>query len=632
MSESANNFTYRAFISYSHRDKAWADWLHKALETYRVPSRLVGKETTHGTIPRRLHPVFRDRDELSSSPELGSKINAALAQSANLIVICSPASATSRWVNEEVLAWKRMGRAERIFCLIVDGEPDASDLSGREAEECFCPALRYQYDADGQRGARNEPIAADARPGKDGKPNAKLKLIAGMLDVGFDQLKQREQQRRVRRMTAITSIALAVMAVTIVLAAYALVSRHRAVIAQHQAQVAQQAAQRRQKQAEGLIDFMLGDLTYKLAAESHLDIMQDVDDKAMAYFDSLPPTDVNDTALVHRAETLEKIGGNRMQQGNLTGALEAFRASTAISSRLANAAPGDVARHVAWSRTLTWIGMAYQIQLKLADANDAYARARVALQPALQAAPGNLDLLQQLSYVDNNEGQVLQARGDPEAARRDYESMLQAARKLIAANPADIAYGQIIIKAHENLADQALQRGDLATAIARYHAALAAATATLDKNPHDNYGRDAVADAIAEFHDALPWVGGAEPVTWHLDRAIGMAQGIVKSDPGNADFQRDLGKLSLELARVERIGGDLRAAAALNARSLKIFANLAKADATNREWPQSYASALIEQAAQARAQGDANGAAAAAQYALGILKPLLAQNPDEREI
>jgi hypothetical protein len=137
---SVARFTYRAFISYSHRDKAWADWLHKALETYRVPSRLVGTTTAHGEIPRRLNPVFRDREELSSSPELGTKINEALAQSENLIVLCSRGSATSRWVNEEVLAYKRMGRAGRIFCLIVDGEPNATDLPGREDEECFCPA------------------------------------------------------------------------------------------------------------------------------------------------------------------------------------------------------------------------------------------------------------------------------------------------------------------------------------------------------------------------------------------------------------------------------------------------------------------------------------------------------------
>ncbi|MDE2498059.1 MAG: toll/interleukin-1 receptor domain-containing protein, partial [Xanthomonadaceae bacterium] len=135
--------SYRAFISYSHADKAWGDWLHKALETYRVPSRLVGKQSKVGTIPPRLNPVFRDREELSSSPELGSKINEALARSENLVVICSPASATSRWVNEEVLTYKRMGRGGRIFCLIVEGEPNATDLPGREAEECFCPALRF---------------------------------------------------------------------------------------------------------------------------------------------------------------------------------------------------------------------------------------------------------------------------------------------------------------------------------------------------------------------------------------------------------------------------------------------------------------------------------------------------------
>ena len=51
-------FKYRAFISYSHADRRWAEWLHKALETYRVPSRLVGRETPAGVIPRSLAPIF----------------------------------------------------------------------------------------------------------------------------------------------------------------------------------------------------------------------------------------------------------------------------------------------------------------------------------------------------------------------------------------------------------------------------------------------------------------------------------------------------------------------------------------------------------------------------------------------
>ena len=86
---------YRAFISYSHQDKSWADWLHKALETYAIPRKLVGQSTAAGVIPKRLAPIFRDRDELASAHDLGGKVNAALAQSANLIVICSPRASGS---------------------------------------------------------------------------------------------------------------------------------------------------------------------------------------------------------------------------------------------------------------------------------------------------------------------------------------------------------------------------------------------------------------------------------------------------------------------------------------------------------------------------------------------------------
>jgi eukaryotic-like serine/threonine-protein kinase len=81
---------YWAFISYSQRDEKWARWLHRAIEGYRVPARLVGKPTRSGVVPKRLFPVFRDRDELSTSPDLGGSIVESLTQSRFLIVICSP--------------------------------------------------------------------------------------------------------------------------------------------------------------------------------------------------------------------------------------------------------------------------------------------------------------------------------------------------------------------------------------------------------------------------------------------------------------------------------------------------------------------------------------------------------------
>jgi tetratricopeptide (TPR) repeat protein len=220
---------YRAFISYSHRDARWAAWLHTALETYRPPKPLVGKVTERGAVPKRLTPIFKDREELPSAVDLGGLVNAALADSACQIVICSPNSAKSRWVNEEILAFKRLGRENQIFSLIIAGEPNATDMPGREEEECFPPALRFKVGMDGAlSGVRTEPIAADARPGKDGKHRAALKLAAGLLGVGFDTLRQREQQRRNRRLFAFSCAAMAGMVVTSGLAAFALVQRDRA--------------------------------------------------------------------------------------------------------------------------------------------------------------------------------------------------------------------------------------------------------------------------------------------------------------------------------------------------------------------------------------------------------------------
>jgi hypothetical protein len=56
---------FRAFLSYSHADKAWAKWLHRALEAYRIDKDLVGRETTVGPVPKSLRPRAVQRSVLS---------------------------------------------------------------------------------------------------------------------------------------------------------------------------------------------------------------------------------------------------------------------------------------------------------------------------------------------------------------------------------------------------------------------------------------------------------------------------------------------------------------------------------------------------------------------------------------
>ena len=105
---------YWAFVSYAREDERWAASVHRSIERYRVPKPLVGRPAAGSPIPSSLRPVFRDRDELSSSSDLGKRLDDALRASRFLIVVCSPRAARSQWVNEEILRFKKLGREDRI--------------------------------------------------------------------------------------------------------------------------------------------------------------------------------------------------------------------------------------------------------------------------------------------------------------------------------------------------------------------------------------------------------------------------------------------------------------------------------------------------------------------------------------
>ncbi|WP_050929565.1 TIR domain-containing protein [Aestuariivita boseongensis] len=190
--------SYSAFISYSHADEAFAAKLHRYLERWRTPRKLIGQDNRDGGVPARLFPVFRDRNELPTSADLGAVIREGLANARYLIVLCSPRAAASRWVNEEVLEFKRLHGEGRVIAAILEGDPPG----------CFPEALRFAIGPDGELTDQPvEPVAADFRTGKDGRQNGRLKLVAGLLGVNFDDLFQREKRRRAVRINLWVSAA-----------------------------------------------------------------------------------------------------------------------------------------------------------------------------------------------------------------------------------------------------------------------------------------------------------------------------------------------------------------------------------------------------------------------------------------
>jgi YD repeat-containing protein len=126
-------FKYFAFISYSHHDEKFARWLQRKIETFRLPNKY--RKQLSG-FPKKIYPIFRDETDLLPAG-LEEKLKAELDSSQYLILICSPHSAKSKYVNLEVEYFLQKRSAENIIPIIIDGHVGTSN----DELNCFCPAL-----------------------------------------------------------------------------------------------------------------------------------------------------------------------------------------------------------------------------------------------------------------------------------------------------------------------------------------------------------------------------------------------------------------------------------------------------------------------------------------------------------
>ena len=340
-----SDYRYKAFISYSHKDERWASWLHRRLENYRFPAITIGRVTDKGAVPKSLKPIFRDKDELTAGADLGAKIQESLNASENLIVLCTPRSAQSYWVQQEILHFKRHNNAANIYALIVDGEPFAKPDSG--AQECFPEALKYELTHDGEMSdILVEPLAADARDQGDGKNLATLKLLSGMAGLGLDDLVQRDLRRARRRVTGITLASLMAMVVMGSLTWLAVDARKE--------------AEARRTDAEGLIEFMLTDLRDKLEPVGRLEVLDAVGQKASDYYDSYDLESQGADAIGQHATANHLLGDIQLRMGNIAEAEKYFEPAFEVTKRQLDADPNNPDRIYDHIQSVFWIAQPYQ--------------------------------------------------------------------------------------------------------------------------------------------------------------------------------------------------------------------------------------------------------------------------------
>lgn len=202
MADAPSDASHDAFISYSRKDRAFAQRLEKALKAW-MPPRGLG-------LPARHLDVFRDESDFTGS-DYHTAIEQHLQRSRKLIVLCSPAARASVYVDDEIRRFVRLHGAQHIIPLLVAGVPNNEAGPGRADELAFPAALCEAL----QMPLATSYLGFDAhrdRPDRHAFEPAWYQLLANLFDKSRSEVEQRDRRRRARQQRITWGIAVGVIA------------------------------------------------------------------------------------------------------------------------------------------------------------------------------------------------------------------------------------------------------------------------------------------------------------------------------------------------------------------------------------------------------------------------------------
>lgn len=197
---------YYAFISYNSKDTVWGKRVQRKLEHYRMPASLCREK---GWKRNPIRPVFFAPSDIQPGV-LDDELKQRLEASRNLVVICSPNSAKSKWVGEEIAYFHSLGKVKNIHFFIVDGVPG----SGDPATECFNPIVGKLKIPEILGANVHEKVFRFPWMNRE---RAYVQLVSKLLGVEFDSIWQRHKrilrQKLFAAVAGLVAVLLAVLGV-----------------------------------------------------------------------------------------------------------------------------------------------------------------------------------------------------------------------------------------------------------------------------------------------------------------------------------------------------------------------------------------------------------------------------------
>lgn len=341
-----------------------------------------------------------------------------------------------------------------------------------------------------------------------------------------------------------------------------------AVIMGLQARKAEGLADQRRQEAEGLVDFMLGDLTRKLQPLARLDLLDGVGRKAMDYLTAEDPGRVPGPLRLRQSKALLTLADVNRSRGNVDAALLALeRAELLLRANLVEGpVDGDLLKNA--GAVSFWFGQIALDRGQLDEAAARFGQYRDLARRMLDLTPQDADASLELSYALSSLGSLKLRLGQVSEAAADFQLSLDLKRQVLSQRREDYSLAASIANTQSWLASARAQEGRLNDAVLLYGEQRAILEELRRAQPEALAWSYQLALAYKLEGILLTAQGREEEAIARIADGVAMITTLLSKEPGNLLWLRDEADLRIVGSRLYLSQGRVADAGAEISRAL----------------------------------------------------------------
>ena len=390
------------------------------------------------------------------------------------------------------------------------------------------------------------------------------------------------------------------------------------------AQEQTQASVAHRREADGLIDYMIGDLRLRLETIGQVRILRAVAERARDYLDTRQGGRLdNPEDAARRAAVLRNLAAVFSEEGDTTAAEKAARDALAISQHLAQIAPDDDVAQRNHAMSLTDLAGVLVARGDPAAGLESYKSALIIYDKLRQKAPTDITAQRDMALINDRIGDVLTSLGEIDAALLAQRASVAITERLAAADPDNRVSQRDLAVAMNKIGTSLLAQGDLPGALAERQKLLAIVTKLAAADPSSAMAQRDLAIGHSTLGDVLARQGDVPAALDHYTKAFGVDLALAAHDPSSANAARDVAISYNKVGDMQLVKGDYPAAARAFDASLAVALRLALDDPANARFQHDLAQTWRRVGDGRQGLGDHTGALAAKEKAVAISETLV---------